>query len=530
MRRVVLVCLALSLGWLACSDDGAPPAGLVTAAPPADAGAQADAAAPDAGADAGPDLRPPNDAADRALEAMMLGFWSGSDSYMRAERGQSKLTGYWTFAQALDAILDGATRTGGRYAGLVETFYLSQDAIGWSRDFFDDESWMALALMRAFDLTGRQRYLDEARALLDDIVQNASDSSCCGATPGGLWWDRPHTQKATASNAGAVVTAVRAWQRTGEASYLDFAKSVWAFWDANMVDKTTHAVSDHIAAPSGNVVRYKFTYNEGIMIGASLALSEATKDPKYLAEAHAIAGYMVASETVVGPFGPVLSDGDEASCTGDCPQFKGIGYRWLAALQASDPRPAYAAVLEASTRSLVATARDPATGLFGVDWTEPPGKLYVEAASSAAMALSIFAAAAGPYPTPRPAGVYQAEEAVLHHVGLEATHAGFDGWGYVAGWNADGQWVDFAVTTAPGDYLLSFRYAAGAGDASRLVYVNGQDLVANEAFSSTGSWDTYATVDVPVTLPASSTVSLVYDGGKGSKGYLNLDRLEVRKP
>jgi predicted alpha-1,6-mannanase (GH76 family) len=533
MRRVLVAVVALSLAWTACSDDGAPSGAPGLGGPATDAGAGGDAAAvEDAGdgGDAAADVGPLHDAADRALEAMMLGFWSGSDSYLRAERGPTKLTGYWTFAQALDAVLDGVERTGGRYAGLLETFYLSQDAIGWSRDFFDDENWMALALLRAFDLTGTQKYLVEARALLDDIVQNATDSSCCGATPGGLWWDRPHTQKATAANAGAVVTAVRAWQRTGNTSYLDFAKTVWAYWDAHMVDKATHAVFDHIAAPSGNVVKYKFTYNEGLMIGASLALDEATKDPKYLAEAHAIAGYMVGSETVATPYGRVLFDGAESACTGDCPQFKGIGYRYLAALHAKDPRPDYAEVLKASEQSLVAVARDPATGLFGVDWSMPPGTLYVESSSSAAAALSIFARAAGPYPKPPTPNVYQAEEGVLHHVGLEATHAGFDGWGYVAGWNADGQWVDFAVSTPPGSYVLELRYAAGAGDASRLVFVNGQDLVANQSFPSTGGWDTYATVDVPVTLPATSTVSLVFNGGKGSTGFLNLDRLVVRTP
>ena len=90
---------------------------------------------------------------------------------------------------------------------------------------------------------------------------------------------------------------------------------------------------------------------------------------------------------------------------------------------------------------------------------------------------------------------------MLHGLGLEARYAGFGGWGYVAGWNKDGQWVDFSREGAARLYTLGFRYAAGAGDASRLVYVNGQDLVANQAFSATATWDAYNTVDVPVTLP-----------------------------
>lgn len=387
---------------------------------------------------------------------------------------------------------------------------------------------MALALIRAFDVTGKQAYLTRAESLFTDIMTTADDTSCCGAVKGGLWWDRPHTQKATASNAGAVVTAVRLYQHTNQAPYLAFAKRVWKFWDDNMVDKTSHRVFDHVKAPGGELVKYKFTYNEGIMIGACLALYDATKEKPYLDEAHAIAGYMLSDETVATPYGRVLSDGDETACTGDCPQFKGIGYRWLAALHAVDPRPAYHEVLAASATSLVKTARDATTHNFGVDWTKAPGRLGVEASISASMALSVFAAQEGAYPK-KPDLALQAEEGVLHGLGLEARHAGFEGWGYVAGWNKDGQWIDFDVKVSPGPYVLSFRYAAAAGDASRLVFVNGRNVVANQTFAGTAAWDSYKTVDVPVTLPAESVVSLVYNGGKGSTGFLNLDRLTVTK-
>jgi predicted alpha-1,6-mannanase (GH76 family) len=532
MRLLVLSSCVIAAA-VACSDDPASaPAAPID--PPADGGAPDVSSGPDAGPDAapdaGPDARPAHDAADAAFEAMMLSFWDGGRGYLRSERPQaSALTGYWIFAQAFDATLDSVARTGGRYRGLIETFYLAQDAVGWSRDFFDDENWMALALLRAYDLTGRAKYLARAKELFADIMTNADDASCCIASaPGGLWWDRPHTQKATAANAGPVVTAVRLWQRTNDTTYLDFARRVWAYWDAHMVDPASHRVFDHVK-PGGEIVNYRFTYNEGVMIAASVALHEATKDPKVLAEAHAIAGWMIANETKATALGPVLHDGDDASCTGDCPQFKGIGYRGLAALHAADPRPEYAKVLDATAESLRTVARDPASGLFGVDWTKAPGKLVVESATSASMALSIHAGAIGPYGKALSTQTFEAEEGVLHAVGLEAQQKGFTGWGYVAGWNGDGQWVDFEVKAAPGAYDLVFRYAAGAGDASRLVHVNGVDVAADVPFPSTGGWGTYATVRVPVTLAAENTVSLVFNGGKGSKSYLNLDALTIEK-
>ncbi|HEY0827356.1 MAG TPA: glycoside hydrolase family 76 protein [Bacilli bacterium] len=128
---------------------------------------------------------------------------------------------------------------------------------------------------------------------------------------------------------------------------------------------------------------------------------------------------------------------------------------------------------------------------------------------------------------------YEAESATLKNLTTESTHAGYTGTGYVAGWNANGQWVDFNVDVAKsGTYTLVFRYAAGAGNASRYVYVNGVGKVNNQGFTGTGSWSTYSTVSVTgVALNAgSNTVSLIYDSTKGSTNWLNLDHLVLQQP
>jgi predicted alpha-1,6-mannanase (GH76 family) len=395
-----------------------------------------------------------------------------------------------------------------------------QNAKGWSRDFYDDENWMTLALIRAYDLEHQQKYLDEAKTLYADI-EAAWDTTCCGAHPGGIWWDRPHTQKATAANAGPVIAGVRLAARTGNAAYLTFAKQVYAYWLANMVDPTTYAVVDHIL-PSGSVVKYTFTYNEGLMIGAGVALYGATQDATYLADADHIAGYMLSAETR----NSVLYDGTNTGCGGDCQQFKGIGFRYLSALQAVSPHATYAAVLDASATAIWTDAHA-STGVFATDWAGPTvTTTSIDADSSATMALNLYAEASAYTSTDTH---HEAEDGVVHGIGLETIHAGFAGWGYLAGWNADGQWVDFAVTVpAAGSYHLNVRYAAGAGDAARLVYINGANVVAAQPLPSTGSWDTWATEAVQIQLPAgASTISLVYNSSLASKNFVNLDWIDV---
>jgi predicted alpha-1,6-mannanase (GH76 family) len=331
--------------------------------------------------------------ADAALDTLLSRYWRADGSFAQDDSPSSGPTPYWTSAQALDSVLDGAERNGPqRYADVVSAFYARFDAGGWTSGWFDDEAWMGLAMLRASDVIGDARYLDRAKALAEDIAANAQDGICCGATPGGLWWDRDHTQKATAANAGAALLAARLAERTGEARWLDFAKATYGWWLANMVDASGH-VADHVT-PSGEKVWWTFTYNEGTMIGAAVALDRATGDARYLADARRMASFVLASETKSTTVGSVLFDG--ASCSGDCEQFKGIGHRFLAELVKEDPgAPGVAALLAADAAAVWTLARAPDTGAFSVDWAGPTAThATVEAVSSAATALARDAARA----------------------------------------------------------------------------------------------------------------------------------------
>ena len=335
--------------------------------------------------------------ADVATEALVARFWlEGPEDFAAAWPSDGSTTGYWTYAQAVDAVLDAAERSGEpRWLELARTMLDAQGRRGWSRDFFDDEGWMALALLRAHDLTGEPLYLAQATALLEDIAANASDGTCCGATPGGLWWDRPHTQKATASNAVPAIAAARLYERTGDSRWLDFARQTYGWWLGNMVDGASGQVADHLL-PSGEKVWWGFTYDGGAMLGAALALHRATGDAAYLADARRLAAFMLANEVRPTPVGAVLFDG--ASCNGDCDQFKGIAHRYLAALAAADPDvPGLAPLLRADAEAIWTLARDPASGTFGVDWGAAAGaRTSLAAQTSAAMALNLEASGVHP--------------------------------------------------------------------------------------------------------------------------------------
>jgi|GEM_PF-1181622 len=459
--------------------------------------------------------------ADLLLENYLVKYWDGS--YIRN-------TGEWTYIHGMDAVIDGAERTGKqKYYGLIETFYEAQDSRhGWLNDYYDDENWFVLTLIHAYDVTGETKYLNKAREIYADIQTNAWDTTCCGTVKGGLWWNKPHTQKATASNAGAVISGIRLYQRTGLVSYRNFAKKVYDFWWDNMVDKTTYQVADHID-PDGTKVWWKFTYNEGLMIGASLELSRAYRNPSYLTKAHNIAGFMINNETKPTSYGNVLSDGNAAQCGGDCHQFKGPGYRYLMQLYLHDKsKTAYYNVLKASVDALWNLART-SDHSVGVDWTGPTtaGPFNDQTQNAAAQAMSLFAKQNGAYPgAGTPAGQYEAENATIRGILLEANQPPFSGWGFLGGWMGSGKFVKFTVNNATaGNKTVTLRYAAAAGDAYRNISVNGTP-VTTLLLPGTSGWNLYSTASFTYHFPAgTSTILIDYNAN-----YVNLDHIQLGAP
>ncbi len=322
--------------------------------------------------------------ADAATSALLNRFYDHGNHYFAdADPSDGKLAGYWIEAQAYDAVLDAVQRTGGKELhAWVEAGYEAQDARGWSRDFFDDETWMALALVRAYDVTKNAKYLARAEDLFADIEQN-------GRTSTGVWWNRAHTQKATASNFGPAILAARLNERTGKASYETAAREIYDYWYSSMVNHATSQVADHRNA-DGSVDWTKWTYDTGLAIGASIELWKTTGNPTYLDHAHQFGSYMIHQQVGQSSYGKILDDG---KCTGDCHAFKGIAFRFLMKLWTLDKsQTRYRDVLKASARAIWYEARNTKLDIFGADWAGgAPSSTTVAAQASAVIALNLAA-------------------------------------------------------------------------------------------------------------------------------------------
>ncbi len=461
-----------------------------------------------------------------ARAAFLATFWDPAQKdYFKyddhhAALFKSAYSDFWWGAHLLETTLDAYAVTGDpRERQLVDDHYDGFTAThDWEANAFNDDlCWWALALARAYETTGEDRFRDRAATIFQSIA--AFEDQSYG---GGVWWKRDGTGpgKNVCINAPYVLLALHLHAWTGDPGYLDRAKNVQAWMTANL---TSGATVDDNVNPSG-LSKAQLTYNYGTFLGASLGLYDATLDPSYLAAANAAADHAIATLTVNG----VLKDEGQ----GDGSGFKMILTRYLVSL-ARHGEPRIAAFLAANADTAWNHRR--ADGLMDHDWTQPAPATAIDsfAAASAVsvqlqaiLALAPAPAAPGRTAPPAFANVrVTADKGTRHGLTLEAKYAGFMGTGYVAGWNQIGESIDFAVSVpAAGRYVVAFHYAAGAGDALRIVSANGAFSLAS--FPGSTAWTDYRTTSTLLTLKAgANVVSVAYD--LLSSNYLNLDAITV---
>ena len=179
------------------------------------------------------------------------------------------------------------------YADQLQSYWVQSGGIGGydvlpvrsSVDrYYDDNAWMALALLETSDLTGERKYLDRAASTLRFVLSGEDDS-----LGGGIYWrENPRRTKNTCANAPAVVAALRLFQATHDQRHLADAERLYAWVKSNLQDPADGLYWDNIR-PSGHVDRRKFSYNAALMVRANCLFYVVKHNSKSLAEAERIA-------------------------------------------------------------------------------------------------------------------------------------------------------------------------------------------------------------------------------------------------
>ncbi|MGW4803265.1 carbohydrate-binding protein [Kitasatospora sp. NPDC004272] len=133
-----------------------------------------------------------------------------------------------------------------------------------------------------------------------------------------------------------------------------------------------------------------------------------------------------------------------------------------------------------------------------------------------------------------PGGTLEAESAALTGgAAVAADHAGYTGTGFVGGYtdgNKGNASTAFSVTSAAaGSGSVAIRYANGTGSARTLTLLVNGAAAGQVTLPATANWDSWATVQQPVTFAAgANTLALKFT--TADSGNVNLDSLTPTTP
>ncbi|HXW44372.1 MAG TPA: glycoside hydrolase family 76 protein [Streptosporangiaceae bacterium] len=294
--------------------------------------------------------------------------------WYRRWTGLWRTTGWWNAANVLTAVIAYTQRTGDQsYLGVVERTFRGarRRHSDFVVSFYDDNGWWGLAWVAAYDLTGEARYLDAARTIFANLLTGWDDA--CG---GGVWWNTDRGYKNAITNELFLTLAARLHQRSpGTGEYLEWARREWDWFCARGLAGPSGLINDGLDDACQNNGGQTWTYNQGVVLGGLAALHEITGDAGYLRQGEAIADAALGS--LISPVpgarhGVLLEPGEDSTARsdGDRPQFKGIFVRNLYDFYLQSPRPAYAEFILDNARSIWDNNRN-ASNQFGLHWAGP---------------------------------------------------------------------------------------------------------------------------------------------------------------
>ncbi|MCB9877160.1 MAG: glycosyl hydrolase [Planctomycetes bacterium] len=355
---------------------------------------------------AAPPAGPPAAVQAAAAQRGLLEFWDERSHLFRrssaVDADQGRPFDYWWQAHAIDALVDAFERTRDR-RHLQRARELWRGVVakngGPTNDYYDDMLWMALALDRlAAAVTAEQR-----RALRRDVATLWRDvrGGWNDQQGGGIAWRKSQRDyKNTPANAPAVILGARLARGGGDADDLDFARRVYDWLDAHLVDPETGFVWDGVnRRGDGRVDRdWAFTYNQGLRIGAAVELFRSSGEQRFLDDARRT--FAATTARLCDERGVLKEHGN-----GDGALFKGVLLRYVGEWLTVDAEAAGAGApefvqrqTEALWSQLPATARDgSAPLLFGPDWRQASeGAVELAAQLSAVMLFEQAARLAAP--------------------------------------------------------------------------------------------------------------------------------------
>lgn len=307
---------------------------------------------------------------DKVQESLVNYFWSDDEGTFVNHYPVTEPENwvYWWHAHSLDCLLDGYNRTkDNKYLKQIEKEYngtFIKNGNTFLHNWYDDMEWMALAQLRLYDATGVLTYKEQTLTLWEDIKTAWNDFM-----GGGMAWKKDQLDyKNTPANAPAAILAFRLYQRFRQEEDLKWGEKILRWNMENLMDPDTGFIWDGINRLGDKSIDYewKFTYNQGVVIGALVELYKINPSQDYLQNAAKVAKITKA----------LLADANQGILPyeglDDCGLFKGILVRYLYELFLIYPELDEIKEMILTNAQCVIENGMSENGLIGGDWKKKP--------------------------------------------------------------------------------------------------------------------------------------------------------------
>jgi predicted alpha-1,6-mannanase (GH76 family) len=307
--------------------------------------------------------------ADSAQQALTTQFWSTQEKFFKHDNDNNPGFDYWWNAHALDVLVDGYIRTKdaaytARMHELLTGMY-KKNGDKWENNFYDDMEWLAIACIRAYEVTKDNRFKDLAQNLWTMIKTGWSD-----VHGGGIMWAKDHpNSKNSCANGPAIIIAARLYKLNKNEDDLNWAKKIYNWQLATLIDTARGLAYDSYGNTKETAI---YTYNQGTWLGGALELYTITKDKQYLQAAIRNANYVINDTQRFSPNGILKGEG-----SGDGGLFKGIFIRYFVQLILHGrldnyTKALYLKYLKNNGESLLTKATLRPDYVFGRSWSSMP--------------------------------------------------------------------------------------------------------------------------------------------------------------
>jgi hypothetical protein len=153
-----------------------------------------------------------------------------------------------------------------------------------SSRFYDDNQWVAIAYLDAYQRNHKKRYLQKSEMICRFMLGGLDT-----VVGGGIYWkEGDFKTKNTCSNGPGVLVLLQLYKVTHQARYLKTAQAIYQWTNKNL-QAAEGFYYDNINTQSHKIGKATFTYNTGTMLQANVLLYQITGNKTYLTEAQRVA-------------------------------------------------------------------------------------------------------------------------------------------------------------------------------------------------------------------------------------------------